>query len=86
MSNQSDAPFPADTTSETVQVLRRILITGASGAIGGALARRAGTEGVGEGFERETGVLETRQAVRGGAQGEFAERFFDGEGEDGGGG
>ena len=53
---------------------------------GGALARRAGAEGVGEGFEGETGVLETRQAVRGGAQGEFAERFLDGEGEDGGGG
>jgi short-subunit dehydrogenase len=30
----------ADTTSETVPVLRRILITGASGAVGGALARR----------------------------------------------
>jgi short-subunit dehydrogenase len=45
MSNQSDAPFPADTTSETVQVLRRILITGASGAIGGALARRLAAPG-----------------------------------------
>jgi short-subunit dehydrogenase len=45
MSQTPDAPFPVETTSETVHVLRRILITGASGAIGGALARRLAAPG-----------------------------------------
>ncbi len=45
MSKSPDTPFPAETTSETAQVLRRILITGASGAIGGALARRLAAPG-----------------------------------------
>jgi short-subunit dehydrogenase len=45
MSQTPDAPIPAETTSEPVQVLRRILITGASGAIGGALARRLAAPG-----------------------------------------
>ena len=45
MSKSPDTPFPDETTSETAQVLRRILITGASGAIGGALARRLAAPG-----------------------------------------
>ncbi|WP_152417472.1 SDR family NAD(P)-dependent oxidoreductase [Sandarakinorhabdus sp. AAP62] len=48
MSSSPDASVPAphgDITSETVPFLRRVLITGASGAIGGALARQLAAPG-----------------------------------------
>uniref|UniRef100_UPI0026F17DA9 SDR family NAD(P)-dependent oxidoreductase n=1 Tax=Sandarakinorhabdus limnophila TaxID=210512 RepID=UPI0026F17DA9 len=45
MSKTPNTPFPDETTSEPAHVLRRILITGASGAIGGALARRLAAPG-----------------------------------------
>ncbi len=48
MSLTLGAPLPTnleDATSRTVQVVHRILITGASGAIGGALARRLAAPG-----------------------------------------
>lgn len=45
MSNTPNAPFPSETTSGADQIRRRILITGASGAIGGALARRLAAPG-----------------------------------------